>query len=127
MGILCNMPKATEKPAPRMVYHVCETFFVEGHGYRPSIVVEGEDGHHPTGDDDWETNPAGRRPYFWGPTLADALESARVMNERMGISEKDAVVIVARSQVAGTKRNPRQTEKLKGDYPRKRGPKGPRT
>ena len=101
------MPKTAKKPAPRMVYYVNESFYVHGKGFRPAIVVEGEDGHHPTGADDWETNPAARRPYFWGPTLADAKEQARVMNERLGVSEKDADIIVTQSMVQSTKRGPR--------------------
>lgn len=93
-----------KKQGPRMVYFVDETMLVEGRGYRPSIVVEGEHGHHPTGDDDWGTNPRARMPYFWGPTIKDAKEHARVQNERMGVSEKEAFEIVSRSMFPVGKR-----------------------
>lgn len=83
--------------APKMVYFVDATAYVEGHGYRVSIVVEGENGHRPTGDDDWQTNPRARMPYFWGPSLADAERAAEEQNERMGISKREAFEIVSAS------------------------------
>ena len=84
--------------APRMVYFVDATAFVEEeNSYRVSIVVEGENGHRPTGDDDYATNVRARRPYFWGPTLANAEQAAKDQNEKMGVSEKDAFDIVTAS------------------------------
>ena len=84
--------------ANRMVYWVDPTAYNEkAKGYRVSIVVEGENGHRPTGDDDWDTNPRARRPYFWGPTIEDAEKAAEEQNEKMGISAKEACLIILAS------------------------------
>lgn len=81
--------------APRMVYWVDPSGFdKEAKGYRVSLVVEGEQGHRPTGDDDYRTNPRARLPYFWGPTLKDAEKAAEAQNEKMGISAKEATLII---------------------------------
>lgn len=79
----------------RMVYFVCEDFYVEGEGYRASIVFEGEKGHHPTGTWPQTGGIDEKRPYFFGPTLADAEERCRVLNRRMGIDTREAALIVA--------------------------------
>lgn len=91
-------------PYARMAYYVCATMYVKGYGYRPSIVVEGVAGHHPTGDDDWETNPSARRPYFWGPTLKDAEDTCAYMNERVGLSAQDVLTIIRSSMFPRGKR-----------------------
>jgi hypothetical protein len=96
---------------PRMVYFVGETMFVEGRGYRAVVVVEGEGGCHPTGDDDWETNPRAHMPYFWGPTLKDAEAQANEQNRRMGISPDEALMIVARSMGIGMAKRAKRSGK----------------
>lgn len=87
----------------RMIYYVDSTLYDESEkAYRVSIVVEGEDGHRPTGDDDHASNPRAVRPYFWGPTLKDAQQQMRKQNERLGISTEEAEEIIMQSMILST-------------------------
>lgn len=82
----------------RMVAWIPDDAFVEGRGWRVSIVIEGEAGHHPTGD--WPYEPRGRLPWFWGrerEDLAAARERAYEHNARGGISRADTDAIVLSS------------------------------
>ncbi len=83
----------------RWCYWIPETGYVEGHGYRVSIVFEYESGHYPTGDDAWIAGDhSKRKPWFWGHDLAEAKKVAESMNrDRLGLSEKDAALIVTTS------------------------------
>lgn len=65
---------------------------VEG-GFVPSLVFENEPGHFPMKGDPEKL----QEPWVWGPTLKDAEKAAKAMNERMGVSEVDAIRIVASS------------------------------
>lgn len=78
----------------RMVYWVADTSYVEGHGWRVSVVIEGQPGHQPTGD--WPpSNPlTDRSPYFYGEDLEKARERCYVQNDRMGISREETDQIV---------------------------------
>lgn len=87
----------SKKNEPRMVAWVDPTMLVEGEGYRVSIVREGEAGHHPTGDWPFKGKPGQRRPWFWGPTLADAEKACAAYNKRLGVDEETAFKIVAES------------------------------
>jgi hypothetical protein len=81
----------------RMVYFVCEDFFVKGRGYRVSIVKGGESGHFPTGTWPYSGGIDEKLPYFCGPTLAEAQERVDALKLRMGINARDAALIVASS------------------------------
>lgn len=91
----------------RWCYWIPDNAFVEGRGFRVSIVIENEAGHYPTGD-----TPEGgdREPWFWGMTLDEARELAERENlEKLGLTPKDAALIVASSvgatfQPAGARR-----------------------
>lgn len=87
-------------PNARMIVFIPLDGYVEGHGWRVSIVVEGEDGHRPTGV--WPYNPRSPLPWFWGEGLPylEALKLCDEHNERMGISAIDAAAIVGRSMRA---------------------------
>jgi nicotinamidase-related amidase len=88
-----------------MVYCVDATAFdEEAKGYRVSIVIEGEHGHRPTGDDNYKTSVRARRPYFWGPTLEAAEDAAEFQNARMGISKTEAFKIIGASMFPHGKR-----------------------
>lgn len=85
---------------PRMVYFVPNDAYVEDHGWRPSIVVEGEDGHHPTGTWPYSGKVGETMPYFWGHDYDAACRTADAMNERLGVSKEDAEKIVDASVLA---------------------------
>lgn len=97
----------SRKKQPRIVAYVGPDTYVEGAGYRVSLVVEGEHGHHPTGTWPYHGGVGETRPWFWGPTLEDAERAAVQYNEQRGISAKDAAVIVALSMVSPGKRRKR--------------------
>lgn len=104
------MSAAKHTPGPRTVAFVSEVLFVPGCGFRVSIVFEGEDGHHPTGDwpDDGKSHdedmPGAVRPWFWGNTITEARKACETYNTRAGVSPEEASLIIGRSMVAGTKR-----------------------
>ena len=72
----------------RRCYCVPIDSYVEGEGYQPSIVEEGEAGHSPTN-------------YFWGHDFDKACEMATLLNKGMGVSEQDAIEIVSSSMFGG--------------------------
>jgi hypothetical protein len=80
---------------PRKCFYIPPTGFVEGHGYVPSVVVEGEPGHTPL-----MGNGTCAAPYYWGMTFEAACEEAQRQNARLGISPSDAIEIVLSSQAA---------------------------
>ncbi|HSX22376.1 MAG TPA: hypothetical protein VLE97_06325 [Gaiellaceae bacterium] len=85
----------------RWCYWIPADGYVEGYGFRVSIVFEHEPGHYPTGDSDWITDPSKRKPWFWGHDYAEARKCAEDMNqEKLGLSPKDAAQIVTTSMVA---------------------------
>jgi len=81
----------------RFCYFIPLDGYVEGHGWRPSVVFEGEPGHYPNGDWPYEGKAGQRNPWFWGPDYDGAVREADAMNERMGISKRLAVEIVSSS------------------------------
>ncbi len=97
----------TEK---RMCYYVPATAYVEGKGFRASVVVEGQPGHHPTGV--WPYDVKHPLPYFWGHDYDKACEIATEMNKRMGLSKEDENHIIASSMGAQVRRERRS--RLKG-------------
>lgn len=71
--------------------------YIEGHGYRVSIVKEGETGHYPSGNWPYDGAKGHTLPWFWGPTLEDAEKAAVEYNQKMGISPLEAEKIILRS------------------------------
>lgn len=88
------------KDGQRFCYYVPESGYIEGEGYRASMVVEGEAGHHPTGTWPYHGEEGEIMPWFWGKTLEEAREVARQQNERIGLTEREADLIVASSMTA---------------------------
>lgn len=84
-------------PDGRMAYFIPLDAHIEGQGYRASLVFENGDGHYPTGTWPYEGKPGQSMPYFWGHDYDKACETADRMNEQLGLSKKEALMIVARS------------------------------
>lgn len=82
----------------RLCYYIPVDSYIEERGYRVSVVTEGEPGHTPTGD--WPYDGTGVMPYFWGHDLEQAKEIARKENQKLGLSEVDALQIVSSSMAA---------------------------
>ena len=59
-------------------------------GYIPSVVYDGEIGHHPL------CGNQGSDPWFWGP-LKVAQELAKRYNEELGLRQSDVDVMVAKA------------------------------
>ena len=81
----------------RHVYFIPLDGHIEGRGWRPSIVFEGEPDHYPSGDWPYTGEPGQKAPWFWGPTYEDAVRQADEMNDKMGISKLLAVEIISSS------------------------------
>jgi hypothetical protein len=83
----------------RWCYWIPANGYVEGQGYRVSMVFEYESGHYPTGDDAWIAGDySKRKPWFWGFNYNEACKVAEDMNrDRLGLSAKDAAHIVTTS------------------------------
>lgn len=81
----------------RVVCFVPVDSFVDGHGYRAAIVVEGEKGYSPTGT--WPLTGAAdeKAPWFFGPTREAAERQAQEFNDKVGISALEAAMIIAGS------------------------------
>lgn len=77
----------------RFCYFVGVESFVEGKGWRPSIVFENEAGHFPNGGGDVE-------PWYWGHDYKGAQEICRKKNLDMGVDEEEVNHIVASSMSA---------------------------
>lgn len=85
----------------RWCYWIPADGYVEGHGFRVSVVFEHEPGHHPTGDDDWMIDAFKRKPWFWGHDYGEAKKVAEELNrDKLGLSAEDAASIVASSMAA---------------------------
>jgi hypothetical protein len=80
----------------RYCYYVGVESYVEGKGFRPSIVFENEAGHYLNGGGDVE-------PWYWGPTYKDAEAACEHQNLMLGITAKDAFAIVCSSMNASRK------------------------
>lgn len=93
---------------PKLVAYIPGDAFVEGRGWRVSIVIDGEDGHRPTGNWPYEGKPGQTQPWFWGPTYQDACKEAGRYNEKLGISADEVFKIVARSMGHGISRGNRR-------------------
>lgn len=83
----------TEK---RQCFFVDPESYVEGKGYIPSLITEGEPGHAPlTGD------PAKHQtPWYWGQTYEEAVNICKAQNEQMGLTPDDVMDIIGSSMRA---------------------------
>lgn len=81
----------------RFVYFIPSDGYVEGRGWRPSVVFEGEDGHYPNGNWPYDGSPGQTVPWFWGHDFNKAVLLAEETNERLGISKALAVEIISSS------------------------------
>lgn len=103
MSVLNDIP-----PGAKLVCYVPIDGHVAGHGYRVSIVVEGESGHRPTGNWPYTGKVGETMPWFWGDDFEKAVELANEHNERMGISKEVAWKIIYASIQASMKTGKRK-------------------
>lgn len=81
--------------SPRKCVVVLDSQYVDGRGFVPSVVVEGEAGHHPlTGQGELS------EPWYWGHDIAKARKLAADLNAKLGLTEDDAHAIFESSIVA---------------------------
>lgn len=85
----------------RSAYYVPPDAYIEGHGFRIAVVFEEDSaGYYPTGDWPYDGKPGQTMPYFARTADYDeANKIARGMNERLGLSPKEAAIIIARSMM----------------------------
>ena len=90
------MNQTTEKlfKTRRYAYFIPAEGYVEGHGWRPSVVFEGEPGHYPNGTWPYEGKAGQSAPWFWGHDYDAACHIADEQNERLGVSKQLALEIV---------------------------------
>lgn len=83
----------------RWCYWIPADGYVEGKGYRVSIVFEYEAGHYPTGDDAFLAGDySKKKPWFWGHSYEEAKKIAEDMNrDRRGLSPREAADLVTTS------------------------------
>lgn len=96
------MPDELELTKGNFCYYIAPDAFVEGHGWRVSIVVRDQPGYYPTGDD----KPAGTAPWYWGKgTYEEASEICDQMNEaKLGLTSTQVTGIICSSMRASNKR-----------------------
>lgn len=76
--------------------------YVDGEGWRVSLVTEDEAGHSPTGQ--WPCPPGGTRPWFWGHDYTQAVKTATDYNYKsLRITAKEAAKIVFTSVAASSR------------------------
>ena len=84
-----------EEPSPRRCFYVPADAYVEGKGFVPSLVIEGEAGHAPlSGNGDFA------QPYYWGSTYDEATAHAAAENARIGLTPDDVTDIILSSMRA---------------------------
>lgn len=89
----------------RWVYWIPIDGFIEGHGYRVSIIIEGERGHFPTGDWPYTPGTGQQPPWFWGHFYNDAEHQAAISNADRGYDEATVWQIVNAAVFAPSSRN----------------------
>jgi hypothetical protein len=94
----CWRAKSASAGPKRLVAWIPDTAYVDGRGWRVSIVTEDEPGHHPTGI--WPNDGTRTMPWFWGHDLETARDLAYEYNAKMGISREDTDRIVLSSIAA---------------------------
>jgi hypothetical protein len=85
------------EPKGRSILYIPAEGYVEGHGWRVSLVFENEAGHYPTGNWPYEGKVGQKVPWFYGPTYDEAMQTARAINERNGISALEEFAILSKS------------------------------
>ena len=80
----------------RFCYYISPTQQATEDGYVPSLVFEGVSGYFPLNG-----RGKGATPWFWGKTLKEAEETASIANEKLGVSEMEAMKIIASSMFIG--------------------------
>jgi len=81
----------------RWCYYVPEDQDPKVHGgYVPAVVVADEPGYYPCTGDPKKL----QAPWVWGKSLTQAEKIAREMNLKHGVSEEEALLIVASSMRA---------------------------
>lgn len=104
--------KTPTQEAPQAEGRICAYIplngFIEGRGYRVSIVEEGVAGHTPTGTWPYEGKPGQQLPWFWGDDYEQAKRLADEYNARLGLTPQDALDIVTSSMAAQSRRGRRR-------------------
>jgi hypothetical protein len=85
----------TKETTMRKCFYIPADAFVEGRGFVPSLVVEGEAGHSPL------TGGPGGTPWYWGMTYEFACQIANEQNARLGVTPEEALDIIASSVAQG--------------------------
>lgn len=94
----CMGPAAA--PQPRKCFYIPTDAFVEGKGFVPSLVTEGEPGHSPlVGNGDFA------EPWYWGDTYEKAQAIAAAENAKLGLTPDDVLTIILGSMGAGSQNN----------------------
>lgn len=86
----------------RYCYYIPIDSYVEGKGYRPSVVFENESGHFPNGGGEVE-------PWYWNCTYKEAQQIARERNERLGIDAETEFEIICSSMFPNRKKRENAT------------------
>lgn len=81
------MKELAKQEQRAMCYFVPLDAYVEGEGYRASIVVEGQAGHHPTGSHPYHGRPEETRPYFWGHDHAEAQVRTELLETKKRLAD----------------------------------------
>jgi len=76
-------------------YVVLYDAFVEGHGWRLAICVKGEKGYYPTGTWPFEGKVGQSYPIFVQGSYEDAQKRVDALNARLGLTPKEAAILVA--------------------------------
>jgi hypothetical protein len=92
----------------RWCFYIPADSYVEGRGWRVSIVFEDEAGHFPTGNWPYDGSASQKAPWFWGPSYEDAVAMATEQNEKIGVDAMRAAKIVAASMGADKPRRGRR-------------------
>lgn len=80
---------------PRKCFYIPADAYVDGKGYVPSVVTEGEPGHAPL-----VGSGSHAEPWYWGHTYEEANTIAAKENERLGLTPDDVLNIVLSSMTA---------------------------
>lgn len=91
-----------------MCFYIPDDAFIEGAGFRVSIVKRDEPGHCPTGTWPYEGKVGQTMPYFWGNTKEEAERIAQSQNARLGLTEADVQEIIDSSMRASLKKRGRK-------------------
>jgi hypothetical protein len=80
---------------PRICFYVPPDAYVDGKGFVPSVVTEGEAGHAPLAG-----NGEFAQPYYWGTTYDEAKAHAEAENTKLGLTPDDVSAIILSSMSA---------------------------